>query len=155
MEPYQHAMQAFEVVTVKGSFARKELFAAASDTSRVNPKAYRELLAKLLDQGQLTMLFSGNIGKERAQRMALLAEEQLKITREQSAVTHTMNISVLKPNGAVEVRIPNPIPGDANHATLAAYQWGIPTLSDQLKVLLIGDIISDPVFDTLRTKHQL
>merc|ERR1719378_1440843 len=87
--------------------------------------------------------------------MASVIEEQLMITRAQKPVEHTMNVSVLKPDSAVEVRIPNPIPGDPNSATLAAYQWGIPTLAEQLKMLLIGDIISDPVFATLRTKHQL
>merc|ERR1719515_468748 len=37
-EPYQHAMQAFEVVSTKGSFARKEKVEALGDAKKINPE---------------------------------------------------------------------------------------------------------------------
>merc|ERR1719498_499273 len=87
--------------------------------------------------------------------MALLAEEKLQMTRKQTPEAHQSFTSVLKPNGTVEVRIPNPIPRDPNSATVAAYQVGIPTMEDRVKLLLLSDIIADPIFGMLRTKHQL
>merc|ERR1719174_2512554 len=63
--------------------------------------------------------------------------------------------NVLKPRDTVEVRVANPIVGDPNSATLVAYQVGIPTIEDRVKLLLISDIIGDPIFAELRTKHQL
>jgi len=154
-EPYHHAMEAFDVVSVKGQFARSELVQAVQDTTKLNPEAYRAFLAKLYKEMELTMLFSGNIAEERATSMALIAEEQLKVTRDQEKVSLTRSSSVLKPDSTVEIRIPNPIVGDPNSATLAAYQVGIPTIQDRVTLQLLGDIIGDPVFDTLRTKHQL
>merc|ERR1719265_1637359 len=55
----------------------------------------------------------------------------------------------------IEVRMKNPIPGDKNHATVNSYQFGVPDVSERVKLLLLGKMIANPVYDTLRTKKQL
>merc|ERR1712159_564589 len=42
LQPYQHAMEAFEIVTVNGHFSRAELLAMAKNTDKVNPGAYKK-----------------------------------------------------------------------------------------------------------------
>lgn len=64
-------------------------------------------------------------------------------------------MSIVKPSEEVEVRIRNPIPGDPNHATLVTYQFGIPSIADRAHLVLLGEIMERPVFETLRTEHQL
>jgi secreted Zn-dependent insulinase-like peptidase len=49
----------------------------------------------------------------------------------------------------------NPIPGDANNAIVNSYQYGVPDVSQRVKILMLGKMISNPVYDTLRTKEQL
>merc|ERR1719387_1128452 len=66
-EPYRHAMSAYDVVTVKGTFDRRDLLAAVSDTEKVNAKTYKAFLAQLFQEANLTLLFAGNIDKDRAQ----------------------------------------------------------------------------------------
>jgi len=87
--------------------------------------------------------------------MSKVAEEELQITREQPAISLSSSTLVLKHKGTVEVRVANPIPKDPNHATIASYQVGIPNIEDRVKLMLLGDIIQDPVFAMLRTKYQL
>jgi len=62
---------------------------------------------------------------------------------------------VLKPNEDVEVHVSNPIPNDPNSATVVTYQFGVPSIADRIHLSLLGEFIEQPVFDTLRTEHQL
>jgi len=62
---------------------------------------------------------------------------------------------VLKPENELEIRVPNPIPADPNSATIVAYQFGVPTLADRIRFSMISGLIDRPVFDVLRTQHQL
>lgn len=55
----------------------------------------------------------------------------------------------------VELRMRNPIPGDSSHAIVDAYQFGVPDISEKVRLLLISKMISTPVYDELRTKKQL
>merc|ERR1719473_233277 len=47
LQPYQHAMETFEIVTVTGHFSRAELLAMAKDTKKVNPEAYKKFLGEV------------------------------------------------------------------------------------------------------------
>ncbi|CAL1126084.1 unnamed protein product, partial [Cladocopium goreaui] len=62
---------------------------------------------------------------------------------------------VLKIEKDLEVRVPNPISKDTNSATITSYQFGVPSLADRLRFSLISGIIDRPVFQILRTEHQL
>jgi hypothetical protein len=39
---------------------------------------------------------------------------------------------VYKPNAPIEMRVVNPIPGDANHVTVKVWQMGVPTMADRV-----------------------
>jgi secreted Zn-dependent insulinase-like peptidase len=62
---------------------------------------------------------------------------------------------VLDAGAGIEVRLPNPIPGDLNSATVNAYQYGTPDVSERVKLLMLSKMISGPAYDELRTKEQL
>jgi insulysin len=69
---------------------------------------------------------------------------------EEAQKTHVL----VAPEG-VEVRMQNPIPRDRNHATINSYQYGVPDIAERVNLLLLGKMIANPVYDTLRTKKQL
>jgi insulysin len=154
-QPYQHAMEAFEIVTVNGHFSRAELIAMAKDANKVNPEAYKKFLGEVFDQAQMTLLYVGNIDAARAEKMTLAIEDKLGVSRKDKKLSHTGATQVLNPKEEVEVRMHNPLQDDPNHATLAAYQFGVPTMKERVHMALIGDIIERPVFEILRTEHQL
>jgi secreted Zn-dependent insulinase-like peptidase len=148
-------MEAFEIVTVNGHFSRAELIAMAHDTKKINPEAYKKFLSEVFDQAQMTLLFVGNVDAARAEKMTLTVEDELGVSRKDKKLSHTGTTQVLNPKEQVEVRMRNPLQDDPNHATLATYQFGVPTMKERVHMALIGDIIERPVFEILRTEHQL
>ena len=176
-QPYQHAMEAFDVVTVNGTHSRKDLLRAASDTWAVSLSEHQAMLYDMFANLNQTMLVSGNLNRAEA---AGLASELQKILGESSKtqgvwgtlssylfglfrwssatsplMTRDDYPLVLNPTHDVEIRVDNPIPGDPNSATIVAYQFGVPSLADRVRFSLISSIIERPVFEILRTEHQL
>jgi len=154
-QPYQHALEAFEIVTVKGNYARNELLRTANDAELVNPATHSRFLNNVFESAKLSLLFTGNIDQDRSDSIVREIEALLQITREQASVSHTGALTVVKPKEEVEVRIANPIAQDRNSATLVTYQFGVPTVADRVRLAMLGEIIERPVFETLRTEHQL
>merc|ERR1719284_1282063 len=74
-QPYGHAMEAFEVVTMKGHFSRVEMQKAAENTELVNPSTHRRFLAEVLAKGQLSLLVTGNVDKARSLKMTAAIEQ--------------------------------------------------------------------------------
>eukprot|EP00929_Paragymnodinium_shiwhaense_P001267 TRINITY_DN101495_c0_g1_i1.p1 TRINITY_DN101495_c0_g1~~TRINITY_DN101495_c0_g1_i1.p1 ORF type:complete len:1022 (+),score=323.68 TRINITY_DN101495_c0_g1_i1:186-3251(+) len=154
-EPYQHALEAFNVVTVNGFFSRRELIDTTASTDLVNPAAHEKFLQELFTDAELVVLFTGNIDRTRAQDMTKTMEGLLQIGRKQSNVEHKGHLQVLKPKEDIEVRIDNPIQEDPNSATLVTYQFGVPTIADRIHLSMLNSIINRPVFEALRTQEQL
>jgi len=155
-EPYNHAMEAFEVVTVKGHYARAELLKAAKSTELVNRAAHQRFLQDVFADAELTVLFTGNVDKERAQALTKEVENLLEIPSAGKSKDLTVEkLTVINPKEEVEIRMQNPIPGDPNSATLVAYQFGVPDVKDRIHLAMLGSIIDRPVFEVLRTEHQL
>lgn len=61
----------------------------------------------------------------------------------------------LEADTGIEVRLANPIPNDADSATINAYQYGVPDVAERVRLLMLGKMISNPAYDQLRTKEQL
>jgi len=154
-QPYQHALEAFEVVTVRGHHSRKELAAAAADKERVNAAEYDKFLKDVFANAKLSILVAGNIGKERSGKIALAVEDALGVTRKQSAAAFDGHAEVIKPKEELEIRVANPIAADPNSATLVSYQFGIPNIADRVHLSMIGEVMDRPVFEALRTERQL
>jgi insulysin len=157
-QPYGHAQHAMEVVTVKGAFSRQELLAMSQDTKKVNVDTYKKFLGEVFGDAHMTLLFAGNVDQARAEKITKMVEEKLEMKDLRSAKKEELEVTrlaVLKPKEEVEIRIENPIPDDPNHATIAAYQFGVPTIADRAHLSLLSGMIERPVFETLRTKHQL
>lgn len=155
LQPYQHAMEAFDVVTIKDRFSRSEMIQAAQNAGTVNANAHRRFLGDVFAEARLSVLFAGNIGSDRAAKMTEAIEAAVGITRDQPEVIHEGHLQVVNPAEDVEVRIANPIAGDPNSATLVAYQFGVPKLADRVRLAMLGEFIERPVFEALRTERQL
>jgi len=160
MQPYQHAMEAFEAVTIKGRYSRSELQRAANDAGLVNPEAYERFLAEVFADTQVSLLVTGNIGRERTKQITEAVADLLEVptsTGPNTAghIAMAGSSPVLNPSHPLEVRIPNPIPGDPNSATLVTYQFGIPSIEDRVHLAMLSEVINRPVFEALRTERQL
>ena len=176
-QPYQHAMEAFDLVTVSDAHSRKDLLVAASDSWAVSMSEHEAMLQDMFANPVLTLLVSGNL--DRAEAMSLAGEVQEVLGKKSEASGFLEGIwsyltnffhwrsakvalavqeeypLVLNPQQDVEIRVANPIPRDPNSATIVAYQFGVPSLADRVRFGLISSIIDRPVFQVLRTEHQL
>eukprot|EP00930_Biecheleria_cincta_P034902 TRINITY_DN24053_c0_g1_i1.p1 TRINITY_DN24053_c0_g1~~TRINITY_DN24053_c0_g1_i1.p1 ORF type:complete len:1037 (+),score=233.28 TRINITY_DN24053_c0_g1_i1:89-3199(+) len=185
-QPYQHAMETFDLVTIKGSHSRAAMLAAVKDSKAVSPEAHEAFLQDVFQKPKLTLLVTGNMDKARAAKIAEFGQEALATQTDSPSEKQTGVMEgildkardllgmaqpqkkpesanpdeedypvVLKPDKELEIRVSNPIPQDPNSATIAAYQFGIPTLADRVRFSMISGIIDRPVFEVLRTEHQL
>lgn len=154
MQPYQHAMEAFEVVTIKGRFSRAEMVKEVSSTERVSTKTYHAFLEEIFAGATLSVMVSGNINRERAQGMIKEAGSTLKLHGKVSGEAKD-SLQVLDPSEPLEVRVTNPIVGDPNSATLLTYQFGVPSIADRAQLSMLGEVMNRPVFESLRTERQL
>ena len=176
-QPYQHAMEAFDIVTVSDAHSRKDLLKAASDSWIVSVSEYEAMLRDMFANPKLTILVSGNLGRAEALHVADEVQEILTRKHEPHGILERIWLyfasllhwrsatsvpaigedypRVLNPQKDVEIRVGNPIPGDPNSATIVAYQFGVPSLADRVRFSLISSIIERPVFQVLRTEHQL
>lgn len=155
LQPYQHALEAFDVVTMKGRYSRAELLKAAQDATLVSPEAHKRFLEEIFEETELTILFTGNVGRDRSKAITEEVETQLGVKNTKMPEEKEGHLLVLKPSEPVEIRIANPIPEDPNSATLVTYQFGIPSVADRIHLAMLGEFIDRPVFETLRTEHQL
>jgi len=155
MQPYEHAMEAFEVVTREGSFSREELVRTAQSHTLVNPETYQQFLDEAFSDAHLSALVVGNMGRERSTSFIEETGKALELGSSASSSMTRALPRVLDPAHPVEVRVPNPIRGDPNSATLVSYQFGVPSLLDRLHLSMLGEIIDRPVFEALRTERQL
>jgi len=155
MQPYQHAMEAFEVVTRKGSFSREELLHVAQNTKLVNPTTYEHFLDEAFADAHLSILVAGNMGRQRSGRLMEESGQALEIQSHLPGMQKRGLPKVIDPVEPMEVRVPNPIPNDPNSATVVAYQFGVPSLLDRAHLSMLGEIIDRPVFEALRTERQL
>jgi insulysin len=152
--PYELALDALSALTTDDVTAREEVLAALQN---LDERTLRDHLAAFRQGGvRAQLLVAGNVDKEAATHMAAKAAKALEgggrglIRKEDAQKTHVR----VAPEG-VEVRIKNPIPEDRNHATINSYQYGVPDIAERVNLLLLGKMISNPVYDTLRTKKQL
>lgn len=154
-QPYQHALEAFEVVTVRGRHSRAELVAAAASEETVSASAYDKFLEDVFANAKLSLLVAGNIGRGRSEQIAEAVEHALGVTRSQPQAVYDGHVQVIKPKEELEIRVANPIANDPNSATLVSYQLGVPTIADRVHLSMIGEVMDRPVFEALRTERQL
>ncbi|CAJ1393186.1 unnamed protein product [Effrenium voratum] len=73
-QPYQHAMEALEVVTVKNTFSRAATLAAARDEWAVSLGELGAMLDEMFEEPKISMLVTGNIDQDESKQ--LMAEVQ-------------------------------------------------------------------------------
>jgi len=149
--PYEHAMDAISVVTTNSIFGREDVMA---EIKKMRATDLLDYITAAKESGfRMQMLTTGNVEEEPAKDLAKTLEKTLAVkglTKDESAMSRVLDIKE-----PLEVRMANPIPGDANNAVVNAYQYGVPDVSQRVKVLMLGKMIANPVYDTLRTKEQL
>lgn len=150
--PYEHAMEALSVITSNGVFSSKDVIAAVKST---NHDMFKDYLSKVVAKGvRVQLLATGNLNEAQAQSLARTIVSNLKIPRVLTK-SESAQSKVVAAKRSVEVRLANPIPGDANSATVNAYQFGVPDVAERVRLLMLGKMISNPAYDELRTKEQL
>lgn len=176
-QPYQHAMEALELVSVTQTHSRKAMLQAVQDVWAVSLTEHQAMLDEILAAPQLLVLVSGNLAPSDATAFATEALQILSVPRHSGLFGPVAGLwdrfysflfggatgagkdgarpLVLKIEKDLEVRVPNPISKDTNSATITSYQFGVPSLADRLRSSLISGIIDRPVFQILRTEHQL
>merc|ERR1719327_2487871 len=149
--PYEHAMDTISVVTTNSIFGREDVMA---EMKKLKATDLADYISAVKRSGfRMQMLTTGNVEEEAAKTLAKTLEKTLAtkgLTKDTAAMSKVLDIKQ-----PLEVRMANPIPGDANNAVVNAYQYGVPDVAQRVKILMLGKMISNPVYDTLRTKEQL
>mmetsp|Transcript_19660 Transcript_19660/g.42988 ORF Transcript_19660/g.42988 Transcript_19660/m.42988 type:complete len:1022 (-) Transcript_19660:90-3155(-) len=152
LQPYEHASDALSIFATNSAFTRSEVAAEIQPLTEEDLKEYysmlcqRGLRVKLLGAGNL------NLGGTKQLVKSLVRGLGLQKT---VGVDDAATSLVRKVQGPVVVRMPNPIQGDQDSALVVAYQYGNPDVAQRVKLLLLSQMISQPIYDTLRTQQQL
>jgi len=148
--PYELAMDVVGALTTDDQFDREAVLA---EVAKVDEKQVRSYLQALRDEGmRVQLLVVGNMGKASAQDLSAKIATRVDRVLPPADARRARVIMAERP---VEVRMRNPIQGDVNHATLNAYQYGVPDVSERVRMMLLGKMVENPVYDSLRTKKQL
>eukprot|EP00929_Paragymnodinium_shiwhaense_P117964 TRINITY_DN8946_c0_g1_i1.p1 TRINITY_DN8946_c0_g1~~TRINITY_DN8946_c0_g1_i1.p1 ORF type:complete len:1078 (+),score=345.56 TRINITY_DN8946_c0_g1_i1:78-3311(+) len=150
--PYEHAMDSMAAVTTSGVYSRNSVLLALDG---IHHNEFSDYLRSLKRGGlRMQLLATGNVDEAGASVLATTLAKGLRSDKVLSKDEAAM-VSVLDASRPLEVHMKNPIPGDLNSATINTYQYGVPDVAERVKVLMLGKMISQPVYDTLRTKEQL
>jgi len=152
--PYELALGELSALTNDMAFSREERLAALR---ALDEHALREYLSALTGSGLRAQLLAvGNINEADGRALAArVAERVAKLAGGLLPKEASQRPRVLNASKPLELRMRNPIRGDKNHATVATYQYGVASVAERVRILLLGMMLQDPVFDGLRTKRQL
>jgi insulysin len=149
---YEHAMEAMNSVTSNSAFSRESVLASIES---IDMAAFSAYLGEVKKQGlRAQLLATGNLDEAATGLLASALTAELG-TKMFLSEAEAAQVTVLDAKEPIEVRMSNPIPNDPNSATINAYQYGVPDVAERVKVLMLGKMISEPVYNTLRTKDQL
>jgi len=151
--PYAHAAEALSAISTNSVFGRDELLKSLKATGSTRFAAY---LDELKASGvRVQMLATGNLEEATAQDLGETLTKKLAFKKILKKAEAARTKALVADGENIEVRMKNPIPGDNNSATINMYQYGIPDVSQRVKLLMLGQMIANPVYDELRTKEQL
>jgi len=160
--PYELALDEVSALTTDGIFSREEVLAQLGGIDEGQLRKYLESLQERGLRAQLLVV--GNMEKAPALSLAARAADLVAGaaknggkggSRRLLAAEEARRERVWAAARPVEVRMKNPIPGDHNHAIVNSYQYGVPDVSERVRLMLLGKMIENPVYDQLRTKQQL
>lgn len=148
---YEHAMDALAAVSTSSVFGREDVLMAMKAVTRESLASY---LHALRARGlRLQVMTTGSLDEAASLGLARAFAQELGVSKSLPKA-EVAESEALKADD-IEVEMPNPIPGDENSATVNAYQLGVPDVAERVKALMLGKMISQPAYDTLRTKDQL
>jgi len=152
--PYELAEEELGALTVDAAFSREEILEALKLVDK--EKLQRHLAALHADGLRAQLLVLGNMDEASAVQLASgVAHRVAKLEGGLLPAESTLAPRVLMATEPLELRMKNPVLGDSNHVTLTSYQYGVADLPERVRLLLLGKMIADPVYDALRTKKQL
>lgn len=152
--PYEHASGVMTSVSTNSGFTQAQIAHEMQNISQTDMEAY---LADLKKTGaRIEVLSTGNRQKDGALNMTdgLVQKLEFDNLLDEVDVARDQVVQV-KSGTEVQVKMKNPIPGDSDSAIINAYQFGVPDVADRVKMLMIGQMIAQPIYDTLRTQQQL
>eukprot|EP00746_Dinoflagellata_sp_MGD_P005469 gnl/MRDRNA2_/MRDRNA2_110582_c0_seq1.p1 gnl/MRDRNA2_/MRDRNA2_110582_c0~~gnl/MRDRNA2_/MRDRNA2_110582_c0_seq1.p1 ORF type:complete len:1183 (-),score=255.04 gnl/MRDRNA2_/MRDRNA2_110582_c0_seq1:27-3515(-) len=155
--PVSYAVQDRNSILQKGMKSRNEYIAAVSElkAEEVPGTLKRTLLNKQLHYSSLML---GNIDQKDAEALHKKCADD--IHQGHGELTLSVDEIELQPpvvnfRRPLEIRKPNPKPGDLNHVTVVSLLMGIPDVQDRVIFSILGDIFSQLAYQELRTERGL
>lgn len=149
--PFEMAMDVALSVIRRNRFSQLDLRRAATESSSASQfEEFQNFVRNALTRNALDVFIMGDIDYDAARELAeefraALSEQPLPFA--QSAGNEILNVAE-----DIEIRFPNPIPEDATNAYVSLYvTHPPPDMMEMVIYSLIGEVISSPFFDTIRT----
>mmetsp|Transcript_101163 Transcript_101163/g.285207 ORF Transcript_101163/g.285207 Transcript_101163/m.285207 type:complete len:581 (-) Transcript_101163:94-1836(-) len=152
LEAYEHASEALTVLLTSSAVGRLEVAAELRNLTRDSVLKYIDDF----DHLHLQVLFAGNVNEAIARAMASTLVGKFRIARS-VADDQTVKSLVVRVGRQTELHldVPNPIAGDAESAVINVYQYGVPDIAERVRLMMLGQMVRQPIYDTLRTQQQL
>eukprot|EP00927_Polykrikos_kofoidii_P037200 TRINITY_DN3136_c1_g5_i1.p1 TRINITY_DN3136_c1_g5~~TRINITY_DN3136_c1_g5_i1.p1 ORF type:complete len:1317 (-),score=194.57 TRINITY_DN3136_c1_g5_i1:99-4049(-) len=157
--PIEYAAGDLDTVMQWGAFSQAELLAAlqANVTFESVHGMWRELTAP---KRQIVSMAFGNIAQKEAESLVHNISKRIAFSSQNSASSlnsEFVNVvpKVLRIQGPIEIRKENPRPGDTNDVVVVRIMYGVSTVRGSVLLSLLGSVLEEESFTTLRTNHQL
>merc|ERR1719382_283195 len=139
---YEHAMDALAAVSTSSVFGREDVLTALNAVTRESLARY---LHALRTRGlRLQVMTTGSLDEAASLGLARAFAQELGVSKSLPKA-EAAESEALKADD-IEVEMPNPIPGDEDSATVNAYQLGVPDVTERVKALMLGKMISQPAY---------
>ncbi|CAD6233778.1 GSCOCG00007274001-RA-CDS [Cotesia congregata] len=160
-QPYQHAVYYLAVLLTEQGWTKDELLEA---TEFLTLDRLEEFIPKLLTKVHIQCLIHGNLTESEALETIKMVENQLTKDPQDSEKSKTivplvpkqyiLNREISLDNGSHYLyEIENKL--HKSSCTEIYYQVGLQSTESNIHLELLGQIISEPFFDVLRTQEQL
>ncbi|KFH08128.1 toxolysin TLN4, partial [Toxoplasma gondii MAS] len=147
--PFELALDVALSVVRRNRFSQLDLRSAVTDTSS-QFEDFKAFLEKVLTKNALDVFIMGDIDYEEARKLA--EDFRAALSKQPLPFSESAGSEILNLADDIEIRFSNPIPEDATNAYVSLYvTHPPPDMMEMVVYSLIGEVISSPFFDTIRT----
>ncbi|EPT29914.1 toxolysin TLN4 [Toxoplasma gondii ME49] len=147
--PFELALDVALSVVRRNRFSQLDLRSAVTDASS-QFEDFKVFLEKVLTKNALDVFIMGDIDYEEARKLA--EDFRAALSKQPLPFSESAGSEILNLADDIEIRFSNPIPEDATNAYVSLYvTHPPPDMMEMVVYSLIGEVISSPFFDTIRT----
>ncbi|XP_026471826.1 insulin-degrading enzyme-like [Ctenocephalides felis] len=152
-QPYQHAVYYLGLILTDNSWTKEQLLDATQFTTFESLRAF---LPQLLHKVHIEFLIQGNCNKDRALSLVQETESCLELNKRPPLFAQQLlNSREHKLEAGVQYLYDVPHLYHKSSCTEIYFQCGMQSTEANVQLELLAQIMSEPCFDTLRTKEQL